>query len=720
MALDVYQTCLGGMDKKIKFCPCGKDMLSDLNKVVDAINGGQRAGALSHISRLLESNGHRACLLALKGMLQFRLNDFEGLATTAEDFLQAHPENPVAAAMSAIVAAGQGDQEAAVEHLQLAFQESPSAIHEMVHEALGVVANLLLQTHHFLAARAHLSLLAGIHRHDEHNEALEMLVQMNAAPAIALLLKQRHELAAPAADVLWRDACEAALELVARGAWAEALKRFRVLGEELPSEATVWKNIAVLHGYLGRHEGAAAAWHTYAGLDGVDLEDAVEAEALAQLLESEDPETIEEVTRTYPISDTDRVMERLLSERHVDRMPGDLSLLGTEDSPPPKAAFWLLDRAVPTSAQGLKHEDIPNVLGEMYVYGRETDREARIEFTTIKTHDFETKIQVLTDLLGEFGGDLVNEETAGEMPAAAAALTWRWRLPDETTREQRAALMEEKRRQVNLNVWPETPHDRLAGKRPSEAASDPHHRVPLLAVILLLELAGEQENSPFDFDELRAKLGLPTRTDVEPDGLDIREIPLTRLHLLSPEGLSDEDLLAAYGRAWMCRAPRAIRRLGTEILARPSLHAHVELDEVYHALSTVARNVDEALQHNQQAQRAATANHKSPARWLLRELDLRLMRGEPHECQRIIARLRASHGNEPGVMESLFAWLVQIGAITPDGRPADAGAPVPEEGSTVAAGVPAEPTGGGIVMPGPETKPTPAKEKPSIWLPGME
>ena len=62
-------------------------------------------------------------------------------------------------------------------------------------------------------------------------------------------------------------------------------------------------------------------------------------------------------------------MERLLSEKHLAQN-GDRSRgVGADDSPPPKAAFWLLDRPMPASGKGLNVGDVPNVLGELYLYG---------------------------------------------------------------------------------------------------------------------------------------------------------------------------------------------------------------------------------------------------------------------------------------------------------------------------------------------------------------
>jgi hypothetical protein len=85
-----------------------------------------------------------------------------------------------------------------------------------------------------------------------------------------------------------------------------------------------------------------------------------------------------------------------------------------EGSPPPKGAFWLLDRITPASGKELQLHEIPNILGEMYLYGRETDREARLEFVTVKSADYERKLEVLAQLVGEHCGDVAKEEPIGQ------------------------------------------------------------------------------------------------------------------------------------------------------------------------------------------------------------------------------------------------------------------------------------------------------------------
>ncbi len=713
MALDVYQSCLGGMPKKIKHCPCAKDLLGDLNKIVEALRGGQRAGAISLLNRQLELKGSRACLLALKGMTQLQMQDVEGVTKTADEFMQAHPDNPVACALSAIAAAANADRDVAVARLQRALAEPSQEIHEMVYEAIGAVAHMLVQTGDLIAAQAHLGRMVDMAPESDSGPR-ELLVQLDGAPNVPLLLKQDWDLSPSPPDVLWRDACQAALESAERGAWSEALQRFQAMAEELPNEPVVWRNIAILAGNLAQTAVAADAWHRYAALAGADLDDAVEAEALAQLLSAAEHPVLAEVTQTYAVLDTDRVLERLLSEQHVDRIPGDLSSLGSDESPPPKAAFWLLDRALPRSGECLTFDQVPAILGEMYLFGRETDREARLEFVTTKTPDMEAKMERVRQLLADFGGELRKEEQVGEVSASSAALTWRWRVPNDVTPAQRNTLVEQKRRDINLNVWPDTPLHELDGKRPSEVAADPQYRVRVLAAILLLEMGAEQSNMDFNFNELRAKLGLPLRQDLDPAILESRRVTLPRVHLVPAEKLSDEQLASVYMLAMLYRATRAVRRMATEILRRPSLKSGLNQAEVCHSLYAFARNGDDALEWIQRAQQAAVEAKQSPARYLLQELELRRLRGEPEACRQIYMRLQTQHGREPGVAEALYAWLRQIGAIPPDGRPA-----MRPDAAGEPAAAPA-PAGPGLWTPDQPAAPAAGQPKPSIWVPGMD
>ena len=58
---------------------------------------------------------------------------------------------------------------------------------------------------------------------------------------------------------------------------------------------------------------------------------------------------------------------------NVKRMPPS-----DDDSPPPKAVFVVLDQPVPESAAGITLAQMPRTIGQLMLYGRQTDRDARL------------------------------------------------------------------------------------------------------------------------------------------------------------------------------------------------------------------------------------------------------------------------------------------------------------------------------------------------------
>lgn len=105
MAIDAYSLCPGGTGKKIKFC-CG-DFLPELQKIDRMIDGEQFLACLQHVDHLLahEPGRDRPCLLATKCMLLRFTDRQEAARTAAAAFLVKHPDNQIALAEMAILAA---------------------------------------------------------------------------------------------------------------------------------------------------------------------------------------------------------------------------------------------------------------------------------------------------------------------------------------------------------------------------------------------------------------------------------------------------------------------------------------------------------------------------------------------------------------------------------------------------------------------------------------
>ena len=151
------------------------------------------------------------------------------------------------------------------------------------------------------------------------------------------------------------------------------------------------------------------------------------------------------------------------------------------------------------------------------------------------------------------------------------------------------------------------------------------------------------------------------------------------------EKLADSTLIRLFERSVAYHCKRAIWRLGNEIIARPSLADQVNRSAVCMMLAELAPNLDQSLDFVVKAKQCATETGQSPAKCLLAELPLRLLRGDGVEAQQVIDTLRTRHKQEPGVMESLYNLLVRFGIISPDGRPAAAAPPAEMESAAPAA-----------------------------------
>jgi hypothetical protein len=724
MTIDVYEMCLGGVNKKIKFCECGKDMLGDLNKLVAAIKGGQKAAALGQVNRLLESHGPRACLLALKGSAQLQMGNVEELGKIAATFCQNYPDNPIALSFAAIVAATRNEVAQMLDQIQGALDAAiDGAMHEATYAAIGITGRVLVQNGHIVPAIGYLTLQAALGP-EKDDSAWNILRSIFAAQSVPNLLKFSPEPMEPPEGAPWVEELAAADELAARGRWRRAVAALKDLDQRYPDQPAILAALARLQGWVNQLEDAGATLHRLAAHPSLALDQAVEIEAMAQMMSSYEQQTVDEMLRTYAVQDSQQMMQCLLSEQQVVPIPVDLNKMGGEGTPPPKGAFWLLDRITPASGKDLKLHEIPNILGEMYLYGRETDREARLEFVTVKSADYQRKLEVLSQLVGEHCGDLLREEPIGHVVAEAAAMSWKWRLPEDTPRSRREELLKEKRREVNLNVWPETPLPALDGKRPVDVAGDPAYRVRLLAAILIQEDNAERSRITFDFNELRSKLNLPVREEISLADLPTSQLSPMQLHLVKLDSLTNEQLLEIFEVAVAYNLSHAGLRLGGELLRRPNFVQRAERPKILNLMIPLSGTTDQVIEFIRMAYEDVLATGQSIAPWLLRELEVRLLVGELERANELLVMIQSQHIREPGVAEAFYTLLVRFGIITPDGKPraaAQGGAPQPPGSPMVTSDQPQAPVAtDGIWTPGSPQAPQGAGAKPKLWVPGRD
>ncbi len=192
MAIDAYSLCPGGTGKKIKFC-CG-DFLPELQKIDRMVDGEQYLACLQHIDHLMaqEPGRDRPCLLATKCLL-LRLSDQRDAArVAAAAFLIKHPDNQVALAEMAILAA-ESNAQAALDLLQKAMRVADGDLDGRTYQAMGLVAGSLLHAGLPLAAAGLLQLQCEIT--DKDQRAAELLAALSQATDVPLLLRDAPPIA---------------------------------------------------------------------------------------------------------------------------------------------------------------------------------------------------------------------------------------------------------------------------------------------------------------------------------------------------------------------------------------------------------------------------------------------------------------------------------------------------------------------------------------------
>jgi hypothetical protein len=500
-----------------------------------------------------------------------------------------------------------------------------------------------------------------------------------------------------------------------RGAWRAACESLESLDQKVRGQPSVWRSIAILRGWLGQEQRAAEAWKKLATLPGLAEDEMVEAEAMAILLRQTATDDLIDVMKlTYQVPETDRLMEFLISDKRSDELPIDLRHLAEDGEPAPKGAFHLFDGPMPASAEGISSvKELPSIIAEAHLYGRQTDRDARFELILNRNQRFEEHKAEIGARLGNLLGTLQKSEVIDRVSRLRAETQPNRRFPRETDVPKALEFIEEQRREVFLTRWPEIPTALFDGKSARQAAREPALRNRVLGAILNLELADVESANErhFDFNELRRLLDLPVRSTTEAVPGTISEMSVVKLGSVNFSKLSDDDLVRAYQRLLFCGFRSALQRCGREVVARPSLSDRLDMAQVLETLVVLSTDSDAALQFADIGRQLAVTRGTSPAKWLLYELQARLARREVAECDRLL-RLLASHQKEPGVTEAILELLRRHGLIGADGKPVHSKA-------DRAAAVQAEPAAASSSpIWTPDSAPERPKSESKLWLPG--
>lgn len=710
MAVDPYGLCPCGSGKKLKFC-C-TDLAGDIEKIHRMIEGDQPRAALRHVEQTLAAHPGRASLLDLKVIVELSLGELDAARKTADTFVAKHPESPTAHACRALVIAdSDGNALEAVGALQSALRLLDREMPKRVFEALGAVGHALLIEGHIVAAQAHLWLNAAIAPQEE-TRARELLVGMNRLSGLPLLVRDQMRFRPWPENAPWKDEAVRASSFAGFGKWQQAVEIIDTLGQKYDVDPALVYNRALLGGWLGDDRALVGGLHFFAQMEGVPLDDAVEAEAVAQLLDFEHTEERYDAVRiTFAVSDLDLALERLMSDRRVRSIDVLPETLTEDDELPPRNVFTFLDRPLPASGADISLADVPRLVGAIALYGRQTDRSERLVFTADKSPSFEANIAALREIAGDVVGEQVEEQVVGGISPSELALNLRLFFPHDTPFELRNRLAEAGRRNAIVERWPEIPRPELGGKSPREAAGSEELRIPLMASVLILEQGSNSDLYRTDIAELRSSLGLAQPSAIDGASAGVSELPLVRVPRLTMSSVSDNDLKLLYRRAILASARVAIQLLAQEVIRRPSLEGEISFQEAYRRLIATAADSTQALGFIEEARRYSEGYGQSTAPWDVAELELHISNGDSQGAHASLERIQQKFGHDQDVMSAVLRLLHAARAFSPEAALAPG---VDDEFSTAPSGPASSPDDRRIWTPESDR---PAGQKSALWTP---
>lgn len=719
---DLYAKCPCGSGKKIKFC-C-KDIIADIELIERMLKGDQRTAALDKIEKLLEKHPQRPALLSMRARVYLEMQKLDEARPAIDELLAVEPENPSALAMKATVTSVDGDMTASLRLLHKALRCSDGVLSQMVYRAYLSLCVHLIQREEFISAYAHLLTLVSITKGQDRT-SVSMLMKVTSTerlPAIFQGLLVRDE---TPENVTWQREFDVAIEMYRHGDWSEAASMLEDMSSRILDEPVILRNQAILQAWTCQNEKAIKSFRYFAAIREASIADAVEAEACAQVLEpAEEVDTIEMVAITRDIDDAQAMMEKLLSEDTVDSLP--VRHDPESGSPPPKGQFVFFDRRLPDDEEesnDAKLADFPKELCSATLFGKETDRNARLSVVVFRDDQFTDTLKTVSERTGLELSENDEFETLTRLHKMERLFRPPYKVPPKTSLERYNVMQSEWVIDQISKVWPTMSLAVFGGKTPTEAATQKKLQRCVLAAILNLEIWADRQPFEFDFNTLRQKLGLPEAQPIDPNDVDVRALSPTQLLRLQLDKLSTEDLKFIFEVVSVRPNGSLLHSICQEILSRDGIESEIDLVEVHERLADLSTDSDKQLEHLGKARDLSVSKGESPASWLVAELDIRIQRGEADVAKRLIAEIQSRYMREPGVGQMLAQVLSKYG-LMPAGPPGAMPQPVGPDGVPAGVGGAAEtPAAGGVWTPGSAEPAAPQESgggESKLWIPGMD
>ncbi len=684
-----------------------------MDRVVGMVNGGQVVPALDRLTEVLQTHPDAAWALAIRGRLLLDLREYDSLNENADRFIRLQPSNPLALTQRAAANLFRGDVEPATEAMLAALTESGRDVDAFVLDVSSALAYMLAQRGVFLTSRVYASLAMMTTGYKGGQAAVSVLQQLNTSPTINQLIKSTPTLIPRPADVDWAERLDEAFSLLENQKIDLSESKFQSLRRTLPNEPSVLSGLLMCAIWRGDTDAQSELFKKLSTCDSLDEEQRVRFRALSALVDPTSPDlSIKVLKLEGSIDNADEVEMSLLADSRLTSLPSNMlgSLRMTDSDVPPKAGFQILDRDKPESLDQLPEvKDVAESIALVFVYGKQTDRDARLEI-----HDLRPKhLQEVKDKLGAMIPSLeLNESESDPLPLLAACQPQVAIIPYQAKQAEAEKLQSELMMARLGRRIAETEIPFLDGKSLIETADDESLQFERTVAVRLLEQYDEIVSKGDEvMREVYELANLSAPTDLHPESSEAEAIANEDLNRVHGDKLDTETLIYLLQRSQQVAATPAMKRFANQLIEAELTEEQQPAKMLAHmTLVNTAKQNDKALEALENAKAFAEANQIPTAQLLLTEVGLRLAAGDPEGFQNTIQSLTSNYGNDPEVMAKLQQTLIAYGLISPDGSPRNA--PAPQDPA-------AQSEAGGLWTPDQGQPPT-QEGGGKLWVPGMD
>jgi tetratricopeptide (TPR) repeat protein len=661
--VDSYSPCPCGSGQKYKWC-CQK-VEAYAERAQRLVDNGQYESAIKPLDEGLAKAPANPWLSTRKALVQVQLKQFDAAKVTLRELHQKHPENLLGSILlTRVVLQTEGPIEAAAQ-LQQALSARPADQRSDLAPLASLIGSALGQAGFYAAALKQLE-LAGKLGADELPQSSSLIRSLRMNPAVSPWEKNPHQLS-PAPDqaaLAFRESFEKALGWANEGLWSSAASAFELLASGSGVGAIADRNRGLCCLWIADHPGAVAALRRYIARSGPSL-DAVELECLCQKIEQSEPfDQVEFVHLSWPIRNREGLLTALRGNRSITE--GSSRPVNPNDPKSPTVEqFLLLDRPQIEAKSGLKPDEIPLILGEI-LFGSDA--------VILETYD-DGRLDRLVDRFTAIAGSNIppahpRTKIIGKEQRHLLALSWRWQMPEGFPDEEVERLNNEQTAHIVRDIWPEVSNPALRWRTPTRAARAGDSPIALRAAIFQLEESPEAWVDLVDWGAFRAKFNLEPEPLIDPEQVDIDELPLSRLSRIPIDRIDDERLLALYRRAREWGVRGVIGRVARLIDARPALmvKGKIEPTTLYGelALDAAGRSdraqakhwLDRGVESEPPLKRSANA-----LAWEMIDLQVQMVLDEPEDWVPTLAMILERYRGNQEATSAVILRLINLGLV---------------------------------------------------------